>query len=640
MLLALSNLSDALRRKSKLVALICLLSPMLSTCLDTTTYDLIIVGGGTAGLVIAERVSSNPNISVAVLEAGQWADSDTVEIPALFENFIGDPIVDWGFTSTPQGHALNRTMSLPRGKAVGGTSAVNGMYYVLASEKEYNVWEDLGNTGWNWSTVHSYANLMETFTPAPSEDATNFGAIDVSEHGSSGPINVSFSNYWAPTEVNSAWAPALSSLGIPINDQAASGNTLGSWQAPCSIKPDNRSRSYAGDEIFRPALGRSNLVLLTGAEVTKIVLDEELSSNGSVVATGVEYIDSNGATDTIGLSSGGEVIVSAGTYQSPKILELSGIGNATILEQYGITARLDLDTVGENLQDHYGVLTSFELKSGTGQTYEDLSRNTTFAALQEDLYTTNRSGVPSTTLAFFALQDIVDAETLQQLLDSLDSYLGGFAGTAFEKQLAAQRDLFVDPSVPDFELVMLPGLNDATLTTDPSKEYLTISFNSIRPFSRGRVHISSSNASELPEIDVNYLGFDAFDVAMMAAGASFVVDKLAQTSPLSDYIDTVLRPLTNSTDDDLAQFVRSSVFSVWHPCGSTSMLPADQGGVVDSQLKVYGTENIRVADAGIIPVEVGTHTMATVYANALKAAELWLCLKDGSSQLEVSCDSL
>ncbi|TDL16815.1 alcohol oxidase [Rickenella mellea] len=589
----------------------------------STTFDHIIVGGGAAGLVLAEKLSRNSSVSVLVLEAGFTTDD---VVPALFSTFIGNPTIDWEFVTVPQPHVSNNVISLPRGKALGGTAAVNGMYFVRAASKEYDAWENLGNPGWNWKTVDANIKAMENFTPASPSDAATFHATDIPQnHGTNGPISVTYSNYWEPNPLIPAYFNTSNALGIPTNTHASGGSTFGVWQSPCAIDAKNRSRSYAVNTILPAAEKRPNLVVMTGAQVTKITLLPGTVSSGNVRAGGVQYLTNN-ATQNVNVTATGNVILTAGTYQTPKLLELSGIGNSAVLNKFGITPRVDLPGVGENLQDHFATSVSFQLKDGLGPEVGQLTVNSTFFAEQFQLYLTKREGpfasVPGTTLAMIPFQTFINATRLTSLKASLDKSLKAFKGTPFEEQFATQRNFIEDPSVPQIELVMLPLNQDASVTVDPTKLYMTIAAVYMHPFARGNVHIASTDPLQNPLIDPNYLGITEFETGIMVEAVRFVTDKMATTKPLSDLIVKTFNPAPGSSDAVLQKFVQSTLQSSWHPCGSASMLPKAQGGVVDPNLKVYGTDNIRVADASMIPLEIGTHTMATVYANALHAADV------------------
>ncbi|CAL1709878.1 unnamed protein product [Somion occarium] len=604
-------------------------------CYLTTTYahnvtisnagfDYIIIGGGTAGLTLAESLASDHSVSVAVVEAGKHIILNSTLVPILVNDFMGNPEIDWQFKSVPQVRATNAPVDMPRGKLLGGTALVNGMYYVRAHKKEYDVWEELGNPGWNFASVNRHMKAAETFYPASPSDAKMFAADDlISDHGSDGPIQVSFSTYWEPRPLIPAFVGSMASLGINVTRLASGGEPFGVAQAPTTIKPHNRSRSVFYEDIVLKNKKRPNLHIFTGAEVTKIDLRKD-GSSGDVHATGIEYV-ANGSSQTLQVCPEGRVIVTAGTYQTPKILELSGIGNATLLKEHGITAQVDLPNVGENLQDHVGVLVSYELKPVLGQSIEDLTRNLTFFAEQQALYNLNRTGafgsVPAT-LAMVSLDAIIEPQRLVELKSSLDSALLAFKGTPMEKQYAIQRAMLEDPTIPDIEIIFQPGIQDPRINPDPTKPHAMFAPIILHPFSRGNVHMNTSNPLDLPRIDLNFLEFFEFERGLFVEVIKYI-DRITKTPPLSDLVSQKLLPLPNSTDAELGKYVQESMYSVWHPVGPTSMMPRDEGGIVDSNLKVYGTSNIHVADPSIIPLSLGTHTMASIYGVALRASEIF-----------------
>ncbi|KIM35567.1 GMC oxidoreductase [Hebeloma cylindrosporum] len=599
-------------------------------------FDYVIVGGGASGALVAAKLSANPSVRVAILEAGFLVENNAAIVPALFGSFIGNPDLDWGFTSTPQDHLNGRQLGLPRGKALGGTAAVNGMYFVRGSTAEYDAWEKLGNPGWNWNTINEHIKSIESFTPAPPEIAQEFGSEDAG-HGTQGPINVTFSNYYAPNSVIPAFRKTMQSLGVAGNKAASAGSNLGVYEVPTAVDHTNRTRSYVVNGFLEPNKNRQNLVINTGALVTNI----NFASGSPLLATGVQYIQNN-VTKILKVKPSGKVILAAGTYQTPKILQLSGIGNATLLKSLNIEARNNLPGVGQNLQDHVGVLGVWEINPAVGQSYDAILTNATFATEQWASYLANRTGVyasvPGSTVVFMPYSAFIPPARLTQLKADLDQELKAFKGTPYETQLALQRQILDDESVPQVELVMTTQVQSALVTPELGKSYLSIAANVVRPFSRGSVYPSSTDPTARPAINLNYLGIHhgkplqlAFlvpliqnrmsDFQILKEAFSFVLNNVTKTAPFSDIL-TVLREPSNTTDAGISQYIIDNIFSVWHPCGSSSMLPISQNGVVDSKLKVYGTKNVHVVDAGLIPLELSTHTMATVYGNAAFAAEL------------------
>ncbi|KAK7683788.1 hypothetical protein QCA50_013164 [Cerrena zonata] len=586
-------------------------------------FDFVIIGGGTAGLVVANGLADAiPNATIALLEAGERVVANTTLIPEMFEQFFATAI-DWNFTSIPQPHANNRQIPSPRGKLLGGTGIVNGMFYVKSHKAEYDAWEKLGNVGWNFDVINTHIKAVEKYTPASSHDAQMFAANDLaSDHGSVGPVDVTYSTYWDPEPLTPAFISSMTTLGVKTTRSASGGLPAGVWSTPYAVKPVNRSHAFYGEDLVVSGITKPNLHLITGAEVTKLELSKDAKS-GDASATGVEFVK-NGKSQVLRVKTDGQIVLAAGTFQTPKILEFSGIGNATLLKQQSIISQVDLPHVGENLQDHTDVVVSFELKPGLGPSVEDLTRNATFAAEQLVLYLHNRTGalgsIPSSTVAMLPVQSFINPTRLKELIAKLDESLRVYQGTPTEKQITTQRALLDDPTVPDIELVFLPGAAEAGGSNDTSTSHMAIAAVSMHPFSRGNVHINSSNPLNLARLDPQHLGND-FETATLVESIKFI-ERLSKTAPLTDFITKQITPSPGLSDNQLTDFVRNTAFSSWHPVGPTSMLPRDQGGVVDCNLKVYATRNIYVVDASVIPLSLGTHTMATVYGIAHKAVDI------------------
>lgn len=394
---------------------------------------------------------------------------------------------------------------------------------------------------------------------------------------------------------------------------------MGVYEVPTAVDPINRTRSYVVNGFLEPNINRRNLVINTDAVVTRI----NFAPRSPLLATGVQYIQDN-VTKTLKVKPSGKVILAAGTYQTPKILQLSGIGNATLLKHLNIQVRNDLPGVGQNLQDHVGVVGVWELNPDVGQSYDAILTNTTFAMEQWTSYMANRTGiyasVPGSTVAFLPYSAFIPSDRLSQLKEALDQELKAFKGTPYEKQFALQRQIIEDESVPQVELVMTTQIQSALVTPELGKSYFSIAAIVVRPFSRGSVYANSTDPTVRPAIDLNYLGIN-HDFQIIKEAFSFVLNNVTKTAPFADLIKVQRAPV-NTTDAGLTQYIIDNIFSVWHPCGSSSMLPISQNGVVDSKLKVYGTKNVHVVDAGLIPLELSTHTMATVYGNAAFAAEI------------------
>ena len=348
-------------------------------------FDYLIIGGGTAGLTLAARLTEDPDITVGVIEAGlDRTDDPKVLTPGFAPTMWNNPDYDWIFDTVPQTHGNNRVVNQPRGKQLGGSSAINFDYWTHASQQDIDDWGRLGNPGWSWDELFPYFLKSENYTaPTASISAqvdTTF--IDPHLHGENGPVQDSFPPFY--DNFYKAWEPTYKSLGLGPTGDPKGGLAIGAYTTLLTIDAKNASRSYAGNAYYKPNAARSNLKVLTGAFATKIVF---AASQTPLVATGVTF---TAGSETYNASARREVIVCAGTFQSPHLLELSGIGNESLLKSKSIDVLYDNDNVGENLQDHILLPLAFEAAPGE-VTFESL-RNETFFTNALTQYTTNHTG--------------------------------------------------------------------------------------------------------------------------------------------------------------------------------------------------------------------------------------------------------
>lgn len=318
------------------------------------SFDYVVIGGGTAGLAVASRLAEDPSIAVGVLEAGGIAHKEeNVDIPAFYGRSIGSEL-DWAFETEPQEGLNGRKLPWPRGKVLGGTSALNFMTWVRANREDYDDWEALGNRGWGWDGLLPFFKKSETFHPPSDAVRDEYSAThDAGSLGTSGPIHISYStNYSASHKL---WHSTLNAVGVETNPSHLTGSNVGVWTNVNTVDPKTAARSYSTSYC---ASQRPNLHILTEAQVQEIVLEKggsEADGDGHT-ATGVrihhrgkEYI----------IPAGREVILSAGSVQSPQILELSGVGNPDVLSKAGVPVKVNSPMVGENLQDHISELSIF-----------------------------------------------------------------------------------------------------------------------------------------------------------------------------------------------------------------------------------------------------------------------------------------
>ncbi|KAK7683857.1 hypothetical protein QCA50_013235 [Cerrena zonata] len=595
------------------------------------SFDYVVVGGGTAGLVVAARLAEDATKKVVVLEAGDDHSSDPrVQIPAEVGSTVGDPDFDWLYTTVPQKNSNNKVLPFIRGKVLGGCSAINAMIWDRSSKVEYDNIANLGNPGWDFTDLFPYMKKPENFTPPDPTFAAKWNqTFDASTRGTGGPLSTVFPNFIPDSELPQE--PSALELGIPIIKEPMAGQTTGAWKGSASIDFNTRARAFSTSYIdVAQASGRNNLLVLTGAQVTKInwasgktTRQDNTTSSAkpsTVTASGVSFVV-NGTAFTVSASR--EVILSGSTVGSPQLLELSGVGDKTRLGSLGIKSVVDLPGVGENLQEHFFVVQSFVVKNGT-QTLDPLLTNQTFfnqqAALWQQRPATGSLGYVSTAITMVNLQRFIP--DWKNLLISAASQIANRTRTnGQKKQQAAQIKLLQDPANSVVE-VLTEGVKITDDTADPSKGYISVLTLLQQPFSRGSTHINSVDPTVKPTIDPNYFDID-FDLKVLVGIAKWVRSTWIQTTPFQNIVASLNFPGSEvQTDDQWITFVKNNIQSQSHTTGTCSMLPKSDGGVVDPTLKVYGTSNVRVVDLSVMPQQFSGHPQALTYMIGEKGADL------------------
>ena len=326
----------------------------------SNTFDYLIIGGGTAGLCLANRLSEDEDVTVGVIEAGPPVFNEPiVDVPARCGQAIGTKY-DWQFETTEQPGLGGRTLAWPRGKMLGGTSAMNFLCWNRACKEDYDAWEELGNPGWNWRNLKECFKRAECLTAPTPELKEKFKALyNETDHGTAGPIQTNYQPYLSDT--HEYWHETLKNLGVETNEAHFGGSTVGTWTMLASVDPKTQARSYSATAYYRPVAGRTNLIVLTNAEVSHIELEKLTGGDDDDdkhVATGA-YFSHSGKQYFSRASK--EVILCCGSVGSPQLLELSGIGNPEILHEAGIEVKVDNANVGENLQEHMSKLSESSL---------------------------------------------------------------------------------------------------------------------------------------------------------------------------------------------------------------------------------------------------------------------------------------
>ncbi|KAF9475232.1 alcohol oxidase [Pholiota conissans] len=581
-------------------------------------FDYIIVGGGTAGIALASRLSEDDDTSVLVLEAGPANLNDPLLLtPGIIGVHFNNPQYDWAFQTTPQKEADGRSLFWARGKTLGGSSAINVYQFHRPSKENIDAFERLGNLGWNWDLLKRYYDKSSGFVPpAVKRDEISY---DLKQRNADGPVKYSYAMQGSGLE--QPYFEALKSMGVPQVDEPFSGDIKGAWMSPVSIDPTTKSRSYSTNMYYGPNAHRKNLTVLVNAHVAKIDLKKE---NGIATATGVQFVY-DGKVHTA--FAGKEVILSAGAIMSPQILELSGIGNKKVLNAAGVETIVDLPGVGENVQEHVCSGVTLEIKK------EVQDQFTTFDCLRDPgefekqgTLLAEGKGVLAmvpTAISFLPL-DIIspDAEALQQKLKKTidEGIKSGRYSPTLQKQFKLQLES-IDRGHPHVEVLLAHGFITAPDVPEPGKKYLTLVCLLNHPFSRGSIHIGSKDALQQPVLDPHYFE-ENYDLRAFIELVKFS-RRLAKTEPLNSLLGVEINPgPEKTTDEQIGDYLKQSFSTTFHTAGSCSMLPLQDGGVVDPQLKVYGTSNIRVVDMSIIPLHIGCHPQATVYAISELAADI------------------
>ena len=531
-------------------------------------FDYVIIGAGSAGCVLASRLSANGKYRVLVLEAGGSDRRFWIQTPIGYGKTFYDASVNWKYTTEVEPNLDNRRSYWPRGKVVGGSSSINAMVYIRGNHEDYEDWQALGNPGWGWRDVLPYFKKSETFANGGSD-----------YRGDSGPLYVN--------DVSSQYHPlcdrffaAAEQLGFPFNPDfnGESQEGVGYYQ----INTRNGRRMSAARAYLHPALKSDNCELITKAQVTRVLFDGK-------TANGVEYVR-NGKTSRVRANC--EVILSAGAINSPQLLQLSGIGAPGLLQDFGISPLVDLPGVGRNLQDHldYSVYYRSRVPTLNNRLYPWWGKM--LAGIQ---YLLLRNGLLSLSVnqsgGFLRSHPSRPRPNLQMY----------FAAITYTTSPPGERPLLQPDPYPGF-------LNSIGLT---------------RPSSRGHLQIDSPDPFEPVKIYPNYMSSDD-DVTQMLEGAH-LLRQMARTPALSEIIEQEIKPgPVVQTDEEFIADIRRRADTVYHPSCTCMMGPDPKSAVVDTQCRVYGVDRLRVVDTSIFPTVTSGNTNAPTIMVAEKAADMIL----------------
>ncbi|KAH8881983.1 choline dehydrogenase [Thozetella sp. PMI_491] len=599
-----------------------------------TPFDFLVIGGGTAGLAVAARLSEDPHLRVGVLEAGSPALGDrVVDMPGLAGSAL-DTGLDWKFETTVQPGLGGRAIPWARGKVLGGSSALNYMTWNRASRLDYDDWAELGNTGWGWEDLLQFFKKSETFHP-PTLDTQI--AARVGWHGdalgATGPVQVSYPKEY--TASHGLWHQTMNALGVEPNKSHLTGTNTGCWTSLCSLDPQSATRSYAATAYYQPNALRQNLVVLPEAEVREILLVEGEGGAGWE-AKGARFAH-NGIEFSAFASR--EVILSAGSVQSPQILELSGVGNPEVLSAAGIPVKVDNPNVGEHLQDHVTNSMVFEVDSSLPNP-DDLKTAHGLEAAQEE-YAKSKSGqltVVPVSVSYVPASHAIPGEKLDAILSSSTTATAS-ADEAFADREALLNRKFTDRRHQLGHVEYIFDLGNWSPYFEPNadenKKYASMLQIIQFPFSRGSIHIRPSTepgaGGGAGALAINPQYFAGrrgqIDLEIAVEGSRFA-EKICATEPLASIVRARVFPSASDlqSDDGRREWIKKTMVTDWHPVGTCSMggRAGPRAGVVDERLRVYGVRRLRVVDASVMPLQISAHLQATVYAIAEKAAHMIL----------------
>jgi choline dehydrogenase-like flavoprotein len=523
-------------------------------------FDYVVVGAGTAGCVLASRLSEDPHTRVALIEAGPPDRHPLIHIPATVAAAIGRPGLNWRFVTVPQADLAGRSIPIPRGHVLGGSGSINGMVYFRGHPTDFDDWAAAGNPGWSYREVLPYFLRSEN----------NADYADSAYHGHGGPMNVT--HIKRPNPMTPAFLEAMRGLGFSPTADFNGPTSEGYGPRQGTIL--NGRRVSTATAYLRPASQRSNLSILTNTRALGIPVDHDR-------AVGV---DVSGAGGERRLAARREVIVCAGAILSPHLLMLSGIGDAQELRALGIAVKRHLPGVGANYHDHLAVAVLMEMKNS-------------------DSYGISWRAAP---------------RNLANLLEYALLRTGPLASNVFEATgfIRTQPQL----SRPDVQVVFQAARRNRGTFPFPLGHGFAISTVGLYPLSRGRVRLASNNPLAAPLVDPQLLSHPD-DVAMMLRGLK-VGRQVTRANSFARYRAVEVQPGSGLQDDAaLVAYIRRAAATVHHPCGSCRM-GADDRAVVDEKLRVHGVEALRVVDASVFPSVVGGNTNAAVVMIAEKAADL------------------
>ncbi|KZL81691.1 gmc oxidoreductase [Colletotrichum incanum] len=612
-------------------------------------YDYVIIGGGISGLVVANRLSEDSNMTVLVIESGELDGRESKVVAPGYIGLLPPSPYGKSVVTAPQNFLDGKKRSISQGRVIGGGSVTNGLCWTRGAAADFDAWEELGNPGWGWQSLLPYFKKVENYTTNVDESLRDRLNIhpNMSYHGTDGLVDVAYPRYFYNTSDHVL--QGLSEIGLNLAGDPDTGDPTGAMIVPSSMSPTNQTRSDARTGYFDPAVARSNLHILTGYTATRLIvgLPGSLATGGGRRIVGVNFASEPLGIDRTATTSK-DAILAAGAIQSPILLQVSGIGPQEVLKPLNISLQIDLPGVGNNFQDHPMAQFPFDCEPETSvliprhsadPTLDSnssvfTSRDLTGDAFEDALttFTTNHTGIgtqlerktskltyvgPLTaplinTVAFpsllwhehegEALQNAANQSSFDFLpLDTPPTVRTGYAA---QKRIILAHLARAD--VGAYELL--------------ATSWGQISIAAQKPLSRGTVRPTSPSVFDVPLLDPRYCA-DPLDCKIIRLGLQ-TARRLMRTEAMRPLLPVVDPRFESDDERELMAALKPLVGTEYHPSGTTSMMPEEMGGVVDPELMVYGTCNLRVVDAGIMPLIPGAHIQAAVYAVAEKAADI------------------
>ena len=525
---------------------------------EIETFDYIIVGGGSGGCTVASRLSENPKTSVCLLEAGGDGTSVMIRMPSAVAAILPRPILNWAFETEPQAGLNGRKGFQPRGKSLGGSSAINAMLYIRGHSSDYDHWKELGNKSWGWDDVLPFFKRSEN-------NERGGGEL----HGVGGPLNVA--DQVSPRSISAAFIKAGEETQYPVNADFNGQKQAGFGMYQVTQKDGERHSAAAA--YIHPVMDRNNLTVKTNALAHRIIIEDNQ-------AVGVAF-EQNGKLQEI--RARGEVILAGGAFASPQLLMLSGIGPGDRLRNQGIEVKHNLPGVGQNLQDHIDYVSAYKSPS-------------------RDLFGLSLAG---------------GASLVKSIFEWRNNRTGMLTSPFAEAGAFIKSDPLLDR--PDLQMHFVVGIVDDHSRKLHLGHGFSCHICVLRPKSRGSVELATADVSRPPKIDMGFFSNEE-DLDLMVKGFC-IMRQVLEAPALDAWRGKELYTENVHSDQDIRAMIRQRADTVYHPVGTCKMGSGDMA-VVDDQLRVHGVKNLRIADASIMPTLIGGNTNAPTIMIGEKCAEM------------------